>query len=80
MRLSGDFVTTLAADHPDCSGQASKVYRQATIPHACRPAHDGGEIVNGVADRVRAEMFRRIGLEHLLSPRVIERPPSTPPK
>ena len=35
------------------------------------PSQDGAEIVNGVADRVRAEMFRRIGLEDLLSPRVI---------
>jgi hypothetical protein len=33
------------------------------------PSQDGSEIVNGVADRVRAEMFRRIGLEDLLSPR-----------
>lgn len=32
------------------------------------PSHDGSEVVNGVADRVRAEMFRRIGLEDLLSP------------
>ncbi|WP_454916586.1 SDR family NAD(P)-dependent oxidoreductase [Xanthobacter sediminis] len=32
------------------------------------PAQDGAEIVNGVADRVRAEMFRRIGLEDLLKP------------
>jgi NAD(P)-dependent dehydrogenase (short-subunit alcohol dehydrogenase family) len=32
------------------------------------PSQDGCEIVNGVADRVRAEMFRRIGLEDLLSP------------
>jgi NAD(P)-dependent dehydrogenase (short-subunit alcohol dehydrogenase family) len=32
------------------------------------PSQDGAEIVNGVADRVRAEMFRRIGLEDLLSP------------
>lgn len=32
------------------------------------PSHDGSEIVSGVADRVRAEMFRRIGLEDLLSP------------
>lgn len=32
------------------------------------PSDDGAEIVNGVADRVRAEMFRRIGLEDLLSP------------
>jgi NAD(P)-dependent dehydrogenase (short-subunit alcohol dehydrogenase family) len=33
------------------------------------PSQDGCEIVNGVADRVRAEMFRRIGLEDLLKPR-----------
>ena len=32
------------------------------------PSQDGVEIVNGVADRVRAEMFRRIGLEDLLHP------------
>jgi hypothetical protein len=32
------------------------------------PSQDGAEIVNGVADRVRAEMFRRIGLEDLLRP------------
>ncbi|MBB3465150.1 SDR family oxidoreductase [Rhizobium sp. BK377] len=30
------------------------------------PSEDGAEIVNGVADRVRAELFRRIGLEDLL--------------
>lgn len=35
------------------------------------PSQDGCEIVNGVADRVRAEMFRRIGLEDLLKPKVI---------
>jgi NAD(P)-dependent dehydrogenase (short-subunit alcohol dehydrogenase family) len=34
------------------------------------PSQDGCEIVNGVADRVRAEMFRRIGLEDLLRPQV----------
>jgi NAD(P)-dependent dehydrogenase (short-subunit alcohol dehydrogenase family) len=34
------------------------------------PSQDGAEIVNGVADRVRAEMFRRIGLEDLLKPAV----------
>ena len=32
------------------------------------PSQDGCEIVNGVADRVRAELFRRIGLEDLLRP------------
>ena len=32
------------------------------------PSQDGAEIVNGVADRVRAELLRRIGLEDLLRP------------
>ena len=32
------------------------------------PSQDGAEIVNGVADRVRAEMFRNIGLTDLLTP------------
>ncbi|WP_299546998.1 SDR family oxidoreductase [uncultured Tateyamaria sp.] len=32
------------------------------------PSQDGSEVLSGVADRVRAEMFRRIGLEDLLSP------------
>ncbi len=36
------------------------------------PSHDGAEIVNGVADRVRAEMFRRIGLEDLLHPAILK--------
>lgn len=34
------------------------------------PSQDGAEIVNGVADRVRREMFRNIGLADLLSPRI----------
>ncbi|MFZ4833328.1 SDR family oxidoreductase [Rouxiella sp. Mn2063] len=34
------------------------------------PSEDGCDIVNGVADRVRRELFRRIGLEDLLSPRL----------
>ncbi|TWB35321.1 hypothetical protein [Nitrospirillum viridazoti] len=32
------------------------------------PASDGCEVVNGVADRVRAELLRRIGLEDILRP------------
>ncbi|WP_165185288.1 SDR family oxidoreductase [Caulobacter soli] len=35
------------------------------------PSRDGAEEVNGVADRVRAEMYRRIGLEDLLHPAVV---------
>jgi len=34
------------------------------------PSQDGAEIVNAMSDRVRAEMFRRIGLEYLLTARV----------
>jgi NAD(P)-dependent dehydrogenase (short-subunit alcohol dehydrogenase family) len=34
------------------------------------PSQDGAEIANGVADRVRAELLRRIGLQDLLHPRV----------
>jgi NAD(P)-dependent dehydrogenase (short-subunit alcohol dehydrogenase family) len=34
------------------------------------PSSDGAEVVNGVADRVRAEFLRRIGLEDVLNPSV----------
>jgi NAD(P)-dependent dehydrogenase (short-subunit alcohol dehydrogenase family) len=33
------------------------------------PSQDGADIVNGVADRVRGELLRRIGLEDVLRPR-----------
>jgi hypothetical protein len=32
------------------------------------PSEDGAEVVNGVADRVRAELLRAIGLSDLLKP------------
>jgi NAD(P)-dependent dehydrogenase (short-subunit alcohol dehydrogenase family) len=35
------------------------------------PSQDGAEIVNGMADRVRAELLRRIGLADTLSPRIV---------
>jgi NAD(P)-dependent dehydrogenase (short-subunit alcohol dehydrogenase family) len=34
------------------------------------PSQDGAEEVNGVADRARREMYRNIGLQDLLSPRI----------
>jgi NAD(P)-dependent dehydrogenase (short-subunit alcohol dehydrogenase family) len=34
------------------------------------PSEDGAEIVNGVADRMRREMYRNIDLEALLSPKI----------
>jgi len=33
------------------------------------PADDGCEVVNGVADRVRAEFLRRVGLADILDVR-----------
>jgi hypothetical protein len=35
------------------------------------PSDDGAAVVNGVADRVRAELLRRIGLADILKPAVI---------
>jgi hypothetical protein len=32
------------------------------------PANDGAEVVNGVADRVRTELLRNLGLADLLRP------------
>jgi NAD(P)-dependent dehydrogenase (short-subunit alcohol dehydrogenase family) len=34
------------------------------------PSQDGAEVVNAVADRVRREMYRNIGLQPLLTPRI----------
>jgi NAD(P)-dependent dehydrogenase (short-subunit alcohol dehydrogenase family) len=36
------------------------------------PSHDGAEIVNGVADRMRHELYRNIDLENLLRPAVMD--------
>ncbi len=38
------------------------------------PAQDGGEVVGVVADRIREEFLRRIGLQDLLTPAVHPRP------
>ena len=60
----------------DAGEVAKAIVRVVDLPFGNRPfrvhidpSEDGCEIVNGVADRVRAELFRRIGLEDLLSPR-----------
>jgi NAD(P)-dependent dehydrogenase (short-subunit alcohol dehydrogenase family) len=60
----------------DVGSVASAIVNVVNAPFGKRPfrvhvdpSQDGAEIVNGVADRVRAEMFRRIGLEDLLRPR-----------
>ena len=66
----------LAALEPadaDAGEVARAIARVVDTPYGQRPfrvhidpSQDGAEIVNGVADRVRAEMFRRIWLEDLL--------------
>jgi NAD(P)-dependent dehydrogenase (short-subunit alcohol dehydrogenase family) len=63
----------------DADEVAKAIVRVVGLPFGKRPfrvhidpSEDGCAIVNGVADRVRAELFRRIGLEDLLSPREME--------
>lgn len=70
----------LAALEPadaDVEDVARAIVEVVDIEHGKRPfrvhidpSQDGAEIVNAMADRVRAEMFRRIGLEDLLTARV----------
>ena len=59
----------------DVSAVADAIVKVVDAPFGKRPfrihidpSQDGCEVVNGVADRVRAELFRRIGLEDLLTP------------
>ncbi|THK34188.1 SDR family oxidoreductase [Ensifer sp. MPMI2T] len=69
----------LAALEPadaDASAVAAAIAQVVDMPVGKRPfrnhidpSQDGAEIVNGVADRVRAELLRRIGLEDILHPR-----------
>jgi NAD(P)-dependent dehydrogenase (short-subunit alcohol dehydrogenase family) len=71
----------LAAQEPadaDPAEVAREIVRVVNAPFGKRPfrvhvdpSQDGAEIVNGVADRMRREMYRNIGLENLLSPAVI---------
>ena len=58
---------------------AGEIVRVVTCPSASvpfrvhvDPSQDGAEIVNGVADRMRREMYRNIDLENLLHPAVID--------
>jgi NAD(P)-dependent dehydrogenase (short-subunit alcohol dehydrogenase family) len=61
----------------DAVAVAEAIARVVDMPFGKRPfrvhidpSQDGAEIVNGVADRVRAEILRRIGLGDLLHPAV----------
>jgi len=60
----------------DVTEVARAIARVVDLPHGRRPfrvhvdpSEDGAEVVNVVADRMRREMYRNIGLEDLLRPR-----------
>ena len=68
------FEFTAAAD-ADVSEVAKAIVKVVDMPFGARPfrvhidpANDGAEIVNGVADRVRAELLRNMRLADLLRP------------
>ena len=59
----------------DASEVARKIVEVVDMPFGKRPfrvhvdpSQDGAEIVNGVADRVRRELFYRVGIDDLLVP------------
>lgn len=61
----------------DASAVGAAIVRVVDLPFGQRPfrvhidpTHDGAEVVNMVADRVRAELLHRIGLGDLLAPRL----------
>lgn len=74
-------MTRLAALEPDDAdvGEVARaIVEIVDTPHGKRPfrvhvdpSQDGADVVFAVGDRVRREMFRNIGLEDLLSPRVV---------
>ncbi len=76
--LGDDIMRGFAATAPadaDVADVAKAIVNVVEMPFGKRPfrvhidpAQDGAEIVNGVADRVRTEMYRNIGLSDLLTP------------
>jgi len=68
-------LSALEPPDADASAVAEAIARVVDMPFCKRPfrvhidpSQDGAEVVNGVADRVRAELLRRIGLADLLHP------------
>ena len=68
-------LSALEPPNADATEVAEAIARVVDMPFGKRPfrvhidpSQDGAEIVNGVADRVRAELLRRIGLADLLHP------------
>ncbi|MBR9763644.1 MAG: SDR family oxidoreductase [Rhodobacteraceae bacterium] len=74
-RLALDGLARLEPEASDPASVAEAVARLVTLPKGTRPfrthldpSQDGAEIVNAVADRVRAQLLERIGLADLLHP------------
>jgi NAD(P)-dependent dehydrogenase (short-subunit alcohol dehydrogenase family) len=70
-------LASLEPAEADPAEVAREIVRVVDIPFGKRPfrvhvdpSQDGAEIVNAVADRMRREMYRNIGLADLLSPRI----------
>lgn len=80
--LGDDILKGFAATAPadaDVAEVAEAIVKVVDMPFGKRPfrmhidpAQDGAEIVNRVADRMRAELLRTIGLGDLLTPAVLE--------
>lgn len=76
--LRRDLTGRLAETVPtgaDVQDVADEIVRVVDLPGGGRPyrvhidpSHDGSEVVSAVADRIRAEFYRRVGIEDLLSP------------
>ncbi|ESJ21485.1 oxidoreductase [Cupriavidus sp. HPC(L)] len=75
--LEDQLLRGMAALEPkdaDAADVAREIARVVALPHGTRPlrttidpSDDGARVVNAMADRVRAELLRRIGLEDLLA-------------
>ncbi|WP_051845913.1 SDR family NAD(P)-dependent oxidoreductase [Streptomyces sp. NRRL F-5053] len=70
----GERLAALVPAGADVAEVAAAVARLVAMEHGTRPlrthvdpSRDGSEVVSAVADRVRADFFRRIGLEELLT-------------
>jgi NAD(P)-dependent dehydrogenase (short-subunit alcohol dehydrogenase family) len=75
-QIQKGLATTVPPD-ADVAAVADAIVKVVDMPFGKRPfrihidpAQDGCEVVNAVADRIRAEFLRRIGLADLLAPRV----------
>jgi NAD(P)-dependent dehydrogenase (short-subunit alcohol dehydrogenase family) len=70
----GKRLAALIPSDADVTEVAEAVARLVAMKHGTRPLHthidpsrDGSEVVSAVADRLRADFFRRIGLDSLLT-------------